>query len=164
MARKEKSSQRVQLLRTSVLKRFRIIFGSVRQHFREVERISGVSGSQLWLLHEVSKTNGLGVSELADRLAIHQSTCSQLVEKLVRGGFLRKLRARGDQRRVELMLTAKGRRAVARAPGPAEGLLPEAIGELSAAELRRLAAGLDRIIQGLDQKNELAGEQPLSDL
>jgi DNA-binding MarR family transcriptional regulator len=164
MPRQRKSSERTKEQRIAVLKRFRVIFGSVRHHFREVEKASGVTGSQLWVLHEVSKNGGIGVSDLAERLSVHQSTCSQLVEKLVRSGHVRKQRISSDQRRVELSLTEKGRRAIARAPGPAEGLLPEAIGELAPQELRRLDAGLARIIQGLDLKDELAAERPLSDL
>lgn len=163
-SQRKANGQARQQQRIAVLKRFRVIFGSVRQHFKAVEKASGVTGSQLWVLHEVSKNGGIGVSDLAERLSVHQSTCSQLVEKLVRSGHMRKLRISSDQRRVELSLTEKGRRAIARAPGPAEGLLPEAIGELAPAELRRLDAGLARIIRGLDLKDERAGDRPLSDL
>ena len=77
----------------AVLRSFRVIFGSVRQHFREVEKTCGVSGSQLWILQEVSRNGGIGVSDLASRLAIHQSTCSQLVDKLVRSGHIVKRRS-----------------------------------------------------------------------
>lgn len=59
-------------LSLAVLRQFRVIFGSVRQHFREVEQQCGVSGSQLWLLHG-ARTPGIGVSALAQRLSIHQS-------------------------------------------------------------------------------------------
>lgn len=45
-----------------VLKKFRIIYGSVRQHFREVEQACGVSGSQLWLMQEIANTPDIGVS------------------------------------------------------------------------------------------------------
>lgn len=37
-----------------VLKKFRIIYGTVRQHFREIERTCGVTGSQLWVMQEVA--------------------------------------------------------------------------------------------------------------
>ena len=49
LAKRNKSQLSVQ-----VLKKFRIIFGSVRQHFREVEKTCGVTGSQLWILQEVA--------------------------------------------------------------------------------------------------------------
>ncbi|WP_261379364.1 MarR family winged helix-turn-helix transcriptional regulator [Denitratisoma sp. DHT3] len=102
-----------------VLRKFRLIFGSVRQHFREIEQNCGVSGSQLWILQEVAGLPGLGVSELAGRLAIHQSTCSQLVDKLVARGLLVKQRSVEDQRRVGLSLSAEAEGILGRAAGPA---------------------------------------------
>lgn len=151
-------------LSMAVLKSFRIIYGSVRQHFREVRRTCGISGSQLWLLHELARDSSLGVSELADKLSIHQSTCSLHVEKLVRAGFVKKMRASADQRRVQLSVTALGRRAIARAPGPAEGVLPEAIAELSPAALRGLNRGLQQIVSALDIKDAAAADRPLADM
>ena len=82
------------LLSLQVLKKFRIIFGSVRQHFREVEETCGITGSQLWIMQEVADTPGIGVSDLADNLSIHQSTCSQLVEKLVARKLIDKERSK----------------------------------------------------------------------
>ncbi|HWK48707.1 MAG TPA: MarR family transcriptional regulator [Steroidobacter sp.] len=151
-------------LSMAVLKSFRIIYGSVREHFREVQRTCGISGSQLWLLHELARDGSLSVSELADKLSIHQSTCSLHVEKLVRAGLVKKARGVEDQRRVELSVTALGRRTMARAPGPAEGVLPEAIAELSPATLRGLSRGLQQIVAALDIKDEAAADRPLADL
>lgn len=151
-------------LSIAVLKSFRVIYGSVRQHFRDVQRACGISGSQLWILHEVLRTQGIGVSELAVKLAIHQSTCSQLVDKLVRAGLMAKTRLSDDQRRVELSVTARGKRTLASAPGPAEGVLPEAIAELSPAALRGLQRGLQQIIAALAMKDEGAAHKPLADL
>lgn len=148
----------------TVLKSFRVIYGSVRQHFREVQRACGISGSQVWILHELLRTEGLGVSDLATKLSIHQSTCSQHVEKLVRAGLVKKIRLSDDQRRVELTVTARGKRAIKLAPGPAEGVLPEAIAELSPAALRGLQKGLQQIIAALDLKDEAAADRPLADL
>lgn len=148
----------------AVLKSFRVIYGSVRQHFRDVRRATGISGSQLWILHEVMQTQGIGVSELALKLAIHQSTCSQLAEKLVRAGLMTKTRLSDDQRRVGLSVTARGKRTLESAPGPAEGVLPEAIAELSPAARRGLQRGLRQIIVALDVKDEAAAAIPLADL
>jgi DNA-binding MarR family transcriptional regulator len=147
-----------------VLKSFRIIYGSVRQHFRDVRRATGLSGSQIWILHEVMQAPGIGVSDLAMKLAIHQSTCSQLVEKLVRAGLMVKTRSSDDQRRVGLSVSARGKRALASAPGPAEGVLPEAIAEISPASRRGLQRSLQQIIKALDLKDDSAATTPLADL
>ncbi len=79
-----------------------------------------------------------------EELVAGQSTCSQLVDKLVRAGLLVKTRGSDDQRRVLLSVTGRGQRTLARSPGPAEGVLPEAIAELSQAELVRLHGGLQK--------------------
>lgn len=151
-------------LNTAVLRSFRLIYGSVRQHFRSVQKSCGISGSQLWILHEVGKAPGIGVSDLAARLSIHQSTGSLLVEKLVRAGLLKKTKSKVDQRRVGLELSAKGERCVKRAPGPPEGVLPEAIAGLSHAQARALLNSLRAVAAHLDISADAAADVPLSDL
>ena len=147
-----------------VLKKFRIIYGSVRQHFREVEQSCGVTGSQLWIIKEVANTPGIGVSVLAERLSIHQSTCSQLVEKLESRKLIVKQRSSKDQRRVGLRLTAEAVKLVKLAPGPAQGLLPETISALSAETIQSLDTSLEKVIRQLQIRNEKLAEKPLSDL
>lgn len=147
-----------------VLRDFRIIYGSVRRHYKEVEQLCGVSGSQLWMLREIERMPGIGVSELARELAIHQSTCSQLVEKLVRSGHLTKKRSDEDQRRVGLQVTRRGSKTLSDAPGPTQGLLPEAVGELSPTALDSLHRSLRAVISKLDITVQEAADKPLADL
>lgn len=151
-------------LSLQVLKKFRIIYGSVRQHFREVEQSCGVTGSQLWILQEVCKTPGIGISALAERLSIHQSTCSQLVEKLVTRNFIIKERSKADQRRVGLHSTKEAAALVKSAPGPAEGVLPDALRELTPEAIRALDVSLEKVISQLRVRDDRLAEKPLSDL
>ena len=67
-------------LALEVLQQFRVIYGSMRQYFREMEESCGLTGSQMWVLQEVQRSPEIGVSELAARIGIHQSTCSQIVD------------------------------------------------------------------------------------
>ena len=151
-------------LSIQVLKKFRIIYGSVRQHFREIEQTCGVTGSQLWILQEIANTPGMGVSELAERLSIHQSTSSQLVEKLVAGNMIIKERSKEDQRRVGLRLTESAAALLKNAPGPAEGVLPEALRSLPAETILALNASLEKVVEQLQVRNDKLAGQPLSDL
>lgn len=152
------------LLPLQVLKKFRIIYGTVRQHFREIERTCGVTGSQLWVMQEVANTPGIGVSELAERLSIHQSTCSQLVEKLAARKMISKERSKEDQRRVGLRLTEEAARLVDNAPGPAEGVLTEALSDLPDETMQSLDSSLEKVIQQLRIRDDLLAGRPLSDL
>ena len=151
-------------LSVQVLKKFRIIFGSVRQHFREVEQTCGVTGSQLWILQEVAKKPGIGVSELADRLSIHQSTGSQLVEKLVVRGLITKERSSEDQRRVGLHVSEEASKVLKNMPGPAEGILPEALQAMPEQALESLDASLREVIGQLRIRDDKLAERPLADL
>lgn len=151
-------------LSLQVLKKFRIIYGSVRQHFREVEQVCGVTGSQLWILQEVGNTPGIGVSELADRLSIHQSTGSQLVEKLVGRNLIIKERSKEDQRRVGLRVTEQASKLLTNAPDPAEGILPEALQALPESALLALNNSLLDVIGQLRVRDDKLADRPLSDL
>ena len=151
-------------LMLNVLKQFRLIYGSVRHHFRQIEATCDVSGSQLWMLHELQDSPGVGVSELADRLSIHQTTCSQLIEKLVQRGYVLKTRSEADQRRVGLTITRSAAQVLKVAPGPAEGLIPEALMSLSESNLESLMANLAELIKGLHLQDQRAAERPLADL
>lgn len=147
-----------------VLKKFRIIYGSIRQHFRDVEKTCGITGSQLWILQEIARKPDIGVSELAERLSIHQSTCSQLVDKLAVRKLVDKERSKEDQRRVGLRLTEAAAKILKSAPGPAEGILPEALQALPEPALLALDAALVEVIGQLRIRDDKLAERPLSDL
>lgn len=147
-----------------VLQQFRLIFGSMRQYFRLVEERCGIPGSQMWVLQEVQRNAGIGIGELSKRMGIHQSTCSLLVDKLVARGFLKKNRQHTDQRRVGLDLGECGSEALAKLPGPAEGILPEALFELPEVALKTLHINLDELIRHMPGKEDAYAGTPLAEL
>jgi DNA-binding MarR family transcriptional regulator len=106
----------------------------------------------------------MGVSQLAECLSIHQTTCSQLVEKLVARKYLVKLRSTEDQRRVGLTLTAAASKLIDKAPGPAEGVLPEALLRLPPAALAALTRELEKVSAQLAHADHKAAGKPLADL
>jgi DNA-binding MarR family transcriptional regulator len=155
---------RRELRAVAVLQQFRIIFGAVRRHFREVEKACGLPGSQAWMLREISTDAGIGISELAARLLVHTSTASLLVDRLVRSGHVVKVRRNDDQRRVGLRATIKGTTVLRKLPGPAEGVLPRALLELPDQALLELHLHLDRLIAQMDTRDDADATRPLSDL
>lgn len=151
-------------LAKEALKQFRIIFGTVRQHFREIEASCGISGSQLWLLHEIANHPELGVSRLAENLAIHQSTCSLLVEKLVRKQLVQKQRLSEDQRKVGLIVTEAGHAVLANAPQPVDGILPQVLSTLDTEALQNLNTSLKMVIGKLDAQSNTLASQSLAEM
>lgn len=152
------------LLAKEALKQFRVIFGTVRQHFREIEASCGISGSQLWLLHEIANHPELGVSRLAENLAIHQSTCSLLVEKLVKKQLVEKQRLSEDQRKVGLIVTQAGKMLLANAPKPLDGILPQVLTSLDTETLQSLNTSLKTVINKLDGQADALSSQSLAEV
>lgn len=147
-----------------VLQQFRVIYGTMRQYFRALEQCCGLPGSQMWILQEVERTPTIGVTELAQRLGIPQSTCSQLVDRLVGQGYLEKQKAASDRRRVGLILAASGRALIARLPGPAEGVLPAALASLPEVALKTLHINLAELIGHLQETDEQFARIPLAEM
>lgn len=153
-----------QELQMSVLQQFRVIYGSMRQYFRDVEERCGLPGSQTWILQEVARAPEIGVTELARRMGIHQSTCSNLVEKLVSQGFLLKQKCSTDLRRVGLCMTQDGQAVMGRLPGPAEGVLPQALASIPLVSLRTLEINLNELLQFMPGRNDGFASTPLAEM
>lgn len=147
-----------------VLKKFRQIFRSAKKHFQWVENRFGVSGAQFWAMGELAATPGLRVSDLARSLAIHQSTASNMLDKLEKRHLIRRQRGEPDHRVVRLYLTAEGAQIICLAPTPARGVLPDALNHLPEEVLRSLDRNLSQLVGLMKIKDEEAAMTPLSDI
>jgi DNA-binding MarR family transcriptional regulator len=146
-----------------VLRQFRLVYGAMHRHFRETERRCGLSGAQAWMLREVSLQPGIGVGALAACLSIHQSTVSQLVNKLEQRGYLVRDAHPRDRRRTGLRVTSAGRSLARRLPRPAQGVLPHALAKLPRRSIGRLRAELVRLVSQLQARRSDSREH-LADL
>ena len=147
-----------------VLAQFRVVFKSIRRHYQDVERRSGLTGALLWALAEIAGRPGGQVGELARTLAIHQSTASNLVRRLAARGLIARERHGRDQRAVQLFPTRKGLRVLKSAPQPLIGVLQQALSDLPAANLRALHAQLARLIHAMRFKSLEARTTLLSEM
>lgn len=147
--------------RLALLQKFRIVIRAAQRHSQWVEKQCGVSGAQLWVMQELQEHPGLRVGELARRMAIHQTTVSNLLYGLEKRGLIGKERDRSDQRVVKLSLSADGRALLDAAPKPARGLLPEAMRKLDPAAMALLDQGLQALIDGIGLLDEDFSSQPM---
>jgi DNA-binding MarR family transcriptional regulator len=147
---------------TQVLRRFRLVFNAVKSHFRAVETKAGISGAQLWALSVVQAHPGIGVGELARAMDIHQSTASNLLRALLEKALVVAERGGEDRRAVQLQVTARGAKVLAKAPGPFSGVLPQALARLDKRTLARMDRDLATLIEELGVDDRAAGI-PLGD-
>lgn len=127
-----------------VMDALRRIVQALRVSSRATERAAGISGAQLFVLHELGERTADSVNELAARVATHQSSVSVVVSRLVEKGFVSRRASESDARRVRLELTEAGRRVAAETPPSAQQRLAAALPRLAARDQEFLAVLLER--------------------
>lgn len=145
----------------SVTHGLRIVMRAIQDYSRHVERQCGLSSSQLWALWELFASPGMKVSELAAALYIHQSTVSNMLDKLETKGLVERRRDGPDQRVVRLYPSEAGVALLATAPRPAQGALTAALRQLPDSSLQQLSAGLGDLVAALTFKDPKAAHEPL---
>lgn len=139
----------------------RVLYKSIQQHSKIVEKECGLTSAMLWMMWELFTTPGMKVSELAKALSIHASTCSNMLDKLEAKGLIERKRSDEDQRAVHLYITDEGSTLLAKAPRPAQGALSGTLEKLADDDLHKLADGLKVLVDSLQTKDHEAEYQPI---
>jgi len=135
----------------------RRIVRELRLSAREAERGAGISGAQLYVLQALSQESAASLNELAERTLTDQSSVSVVVKRLVARNLVARRPSRVDARRVELALTASGRKLLAKCPEPTQVKLVSALRRLSARELQDLTIGLGGLVREMGLGHKTAG-------
>lgn len=144
-----------------IVQDLRIVVRTIQAHSRWVEKQCGVSSVQLWAMWELFAAPGQKVSDLSRSLSIHQSTASNMLDKMEEKKLIRRDRSGPDQRVVQLFLTKKGSDLLSVAPRPAQGAVQDALKRMSDEELSYLKNGLDALISHMTVSEEGAGLKPI---
>jgi DNA-binding MarR family transcriptional regulator len=121
----------------------------LRDSAQTVERRTGVTGAQLFVLRVLAEHPGLSINELARRTMTHQSSVSVVVSRLVARGLCARVPAAEDRRRLIVSLTPRGRLVHRGAPAAAQELIIEAVRGLAPRHRRGLADGLRALTDAL---------------
>ena len=126
-----------------------------------LERASGLTGSAATALLALEEfLGGAHVGRLADVLGLTHSGAVRLVTQLEREGLAQR-RPGDDRRRVEIRLTARGRRVAQEARRARGDVLHQATSRLTRAEVDTLEVLLDKLVSGRVEsrvENRRAGE------
>ncbi len=154
--------RKVKNLPMDALMKFRMIVNTAKRHYRWIEQECGINGAHLWALWEIGRARGMRVSDLSVALAMHQSTASNLLDKLVKRGLVTRNRSAEDQRVVTLAVTKKGAALLKRAPTPARGILPEALHRLPPRTLQQLDDALLAVLKRMKSRDRSGKSTPLA--
>jgi DNA-binding MarR family transcriptional regulator len=142
---------------TTSVDAFRRILRQLRVAARKTELETGLSAAQLFVLTAASEVPGASLNEIAGRTITDRSSVGAVVERLVEQGFATREQSSADKRRASVVVTARGKRAMAKSAPAPTSLLLDGLQSLSAAELKGLAQGLLALTRGMGIANEPAG-------
>ena len=134
---------------TASLDALRRIVRELRLANSGVERHTGLSAAQMYVLAQVAAAPGASLSELAARTMTDRTSVAAVVDRLLARELVQRRRSATDRRRVEILPTAAGEEVLARAPHPPTRRLLDGLEALDDRQLRRLAVSLTRLVQGM---------------
>ncbi len=149
-----------------VLNSLRRVVRAFRAMAQVAEDVLGITGAQHFVLLKLAEAPALSLNDLAARTMTHKSSVSVVVSRLVDRGLVRRDRSSADGRGIVLTLSAAGRRALARAPEPAQTRLVAALHRMSRHDLAAFARLFERFTEELGvralEPTMLFEDEPLS--
>jgi DNA-binding MarR family transcriptional regulator len=108
-----------------------------------------VSVAEAHALIELERSAPLSQNELAGRLLLEKSTVSRLVASLEQHGWISRTRSQHDARRVELSLTAEGRRIQGQIAAARTAKFQRVLEAVPIAEREQVLAALNILVEAL---------------
>lgn len=112
-----------------------------------------VTGPQLWALKTISQNESLSLSDLSERMYLHPSTITGVIDRLERKGYVTRSRDKVDRRVIYVQLSGEGKRLAKRAPNPAQGRMIYGLKNLKKRELDLIYESVQRLVEIMEVKN-----------
>lgn len=119
---------------------------------------SQLTVTQLRLLSLLEEKEGVGNAELADKLLVTRPSVSALLDRLEKGGFLRREISPEDRRGIKIWLEPAGRNAVTKVRGEASSFVKSLLGEISERDKLTFARAAEKVVgKGRQLREDAAG-------
>jgi DNA-binding MarR family transcriptional regulator len=114
--------------------------------FLRAHRLTDVQFNlMLLLLYQGGENGGLTQVELSRMMLVNRANITSLVDRMERGGLVRRTAMPGDRRCNVVRLTDKGRRLITEVEGDYAREVARIMGALSKGELKDLVKDLERV-------------------
>lgn len=133
-----------------VVQALRRITKAVHEFSKAVDREFGITGPQLWAMRTIHDRGGCSAGDLAERLCVHPSTVTGVIQRLADKGLIERQKRADDRRAVWLTLTDQGKALLDRAPYPAQGQLLLALRNMPEGDVANLRKMLDTIVAHME--------------
>lgn len=117
---------------------------------------TGLSMPQFSILMQLHHRGACGMSEISGRFDVSAAAASQLVEKLVQGGYIERTEDPNDRRAKMIQITPRGQELVKEGIVERYRWLDEVTVKLSAEEKAKVVEALDILTEAAKQSEEKA--------
>jgi DNA-binding MarR family transcriptional regulator len=135
---------------TEIMQSLRRIFKAIQQYSEDVLKEFGVTGPQLWALRVIYTEGQLSMGKLSEKMYLHMSTVSGIVDRLEKKGYVERKRDVADRRVVKISLTKTGKKLVQKAPEAAQGKLLHGLESLSTRQILMICASLKKVVKFME--------------
>ncbi len=134
---------------SDILDDLRRIFQAVHEYSKLAEKVSGLTGPQLWAVKLLARGAPMRVSDLARQMYLRAPTVVGIIDRLEAKGLVTRTHSRKDRRAVELCLTDSGLELASKSPEVVQNMLLEGFDEITDEQFRHLEEGMKLIVQML---------------
>ena len=145
---------------TFIRETIHFIHHRLRKNLQQEADKYGITAPQMQILNEVMKYPKIGVKRLAEHLHMTHSTVSEIVDRLVKKGLLKKTKNEKDKRSVDISLADhvvgylnQNQTTVL------NGYLSDALEQLSKEEQQTVQDGLRLLLKAIEQQDQINGEE-----
>ena len=138
---------------SEIMQSLRRIFKAIQDYSHEVSEKFGITGPQLWALKTISQNESLSLSDLSERMYLHPSTMTGVIDRLERKGYVTRSRDKVDRRVIYVQLSAEGKRLAKRAPNPAQGKMIYGLKQLKKGELNLIYDSVQKLVKIMEVEN-----------
>ena len=117
---------------------------------RDLTRAPGLTPSQLIVLQNVARAGEPGAGAIAEAARLSQATVTALLDKLEARGFIVRQKTSADRRRISVVLTPEGRKALAETPDVLQDRFAARFAKLADWEQASIIAALERVSALMD--------------
>ena len=135
-----------------VLVELRKIIRAIDLHSKQIQKVSGVTGPQLLVLHAINKSKELTIGNIAKEVNLSQATVTSILDRLEVKEYVQRIRSTQDKRKVFVSLTTDGQQLIDSAPQLLQDKLIKNLCDLSDEEQQNILEALKKlsIMMGAD--------------
>jgi DNA-binding MarR family transcriptional regulator len=124
----------------------------LNRYLRREAHAEGITGGQAALLAQIRSYPELGVRDLAAREGVSAPAMTRYLDRMEKAGLVVRTRSLEDARRIKLVLTPKGVRALRSVRSRRTAWLAERLEKLSPAELAAVDRAIEPLLRLVDEE------------